>query len=613
MNVESINKRLQQEEEWLRTLDQNLKKSAQLRNDMTKVLDQFGARLQKLQVNVMGKHEKNGRLQKRQQNIQRLIKTIDTTFQFFGKTNELETKIRDGSPSQDLEAYIESMESLYQAIAFFENYPEKRGQVENMRMTLESGFDVIEREFRDIISDNSMKPNMKQLSEGLDENGDLLSGYQKTIQTIKNSDKIARVSSWLLSKGREPRFLNHLANIRGENMRQALAAVYDQEIKQQNAAGTRMLKMVPKRAGRGEKAEKEHKHFANAYDKANVAHLLFGCFLALVTVEEGVLEKILDDVTVRAQVHRGIISKPLAFCIRISGEATNAVDSLLSFLPLMRFLDVHQNQLVTLASNSDLEAPFEQMMRTLRIKCTALLNESVDKLKTEVDKFVPEDGNVHPLTANTLNLLCNLTLHRQTVTQQLLAPTASSPQNTHLLLPKLFARILSALGTCLSRKSELYPDPLLSTIFMINNYTYIAKSLQDEEDALLPVISEQNHQILEFYLSEIGKYEQEYLKSWQGIVSILVSADRVHDRNSLGNILYSFNRDLDAVISRQRLYCISDNGRVQELRGKIKTLLGSRYKALVERCRSEGVDGKLIRYSVDDLAGVIDKLFSPST
>ncbi|CAJ0961423.1 unnamed protein product, partial [Mesorhabditis belari] len=611
MNVDVIDKKLQQEEEWLRSFEINVKKSAQLRNDIEKVLDQFDSRLKKLEQNVMGKHEKNGRLQKRQQNIQRLIRTIDTTFQFYGKTGELETRIRDGSPTQDLDAYLESIDCLQQAIAFFENYPEKRIQIDNMKMTLETGFDVIERDFRDIVSDNTIRCDMKVLIESLDENAELISGRVKAIQTMKSTEKMSKVATWLLSKGRDPRFLNQYSEIRSENMRQTLSQVLAEENRlRESQASNRFYKGISKAAIRGERAVKETRFLSSvAHDRANVAHVLFGCFLALVTVEETIMEKILNEVSVRAQVHRGVIAKPLSLCIRTAVEAMNGIDSLPSLLPLLRHLSTHNNQLITLASNSEMESQFEPMFRSLRIKCKSLLDESVERLKTEVDKFVPEDGNVHPLTANTLNLLCMLTIHRQTVTQQLLVPTAASPQNTHLLMPKLFAKILAALGACLSRKAELYTDPMLASIFKINNYNYIAKSLQDEEDALLPVISEQNHQILEFYLNEIATYEQDYIKSWHGVASTLSGVERAHDRTSLSNIVYTFNREFEATIARQKNFCVADPHRAEQIREKVKKLLLTRYGALVERCRGEGVDQKTIRYSEPTLSAIIDRLF----
>lgn len=40
------------------------------------------------------------------------------------------------------------------------------------------------------------------------------------------------------------------------------------------------------------------------------------------------------------------------------------------------------------------------------------------------------------------------------------------------------ARVLSALGLNLTNKAEMYSDPALKPIFMVNNFNYILKSLK---------------------------------------------------------------------------------------------------------------------------------------
>ena len=68
----------------------------------------FESHIDRLAVNVLPMHDANGRLQIKQQSesrsremvyakiadIQKLIKTIDATVQFYGKTGELELAIR---------------------------------------------------------------------------------------------------------------------------------------------------------------------------------------------------------------------------------------------------------------------------------------------------------------------------------------------------------------------------------------------------------------------------------------------------------------------------------------------------------------------------------------
>ncbi|ETN74344.1 hypothetical protein NECAME_13031 [Necator americanus] len=109
------------------------------------------------------------------------------------------------------------------------------------------------------------------------------------------------------------------------------------------------------------------------------------------------------------------------------------------------------------------DVPFEALMRLLRVKASSYINEFVEKLKNDSNKFVPVDGNVHPITVS---------------------------------------------------------------------------ALEDDEDGLLPVINEQNTQILSFYHSEIEQYINHYMRSWNPCVSTLQGVQRViDDKNTIKNML----------------------------------------------------------------------------
>ena len=57
---------------------------------------------------------------------------IDASIQFYGKTMELENTVRDGSPAQNLDDFLEKMESLKEAMSFFKTHKAYEGKKENM-------------------------------------------------------------------------------------------------------------------------------------------------------------------------------------------------------------------------------------------------------------------------------------------------------------------------------------------------------------------------------------------------------------------------------------------------------------------------------------------------
>ncbi|KAJ1357439.1 hypothetical protein KIN20_015593 [Parelaphostrongylus tenuis] len=155
--ADAIGKKLSQEEEWLRNFKACTKRSEQLREAIDSIIDKFQERLVSLQENVLPMHEINGRIQVKQRNIQRLIRTIDTTIQFYGRTSELESSIKDGDPSHDLEAYLEKWNAFTKQSNFLSLIRTIKTKTENMRMTLETGFSVLEMEYRSVVQKNTIQ------------------------------------------------------------------------------------------------------------------------------------------------------------------------------------------------------------------------------------------------------------------------------------------------------------------------------------------------------------------------------------------------------------------------------------------------------------------------
>ncbi|ULU11919.1 hypothetical protein L5515_001432 [Caenorhabditis briggsae] len=500
--AESIARKLAQEEEWLLNFEKNITKSGQIRQGIEQVVEKFDQRLGLLEKNVLPMHISNGKLQKKQHNIQRLINTIDATLQFYGKTSTVETAINTGNPTAELDSYLENMESLQQAIIFFETHPNYRSQTENMRITLDTGSTV-----------------------------------RKPTQRPEKLDGLADVDS---------------------------------------------------------------------------CHVMCSALLSLLELEEKLMVRAIPDTSKRAQVFRELVSRPLAYVVLQTQKVVNEKDiGIIPLLPLLHLLSQNLARFHNLAANSIGDVQFDSLMRQLQVKCSSYVNEVVEHLNEDTTKFVPPDGNVHPTTASTLNFLSSLTAHRVTVTQHILALTAPQGTNTNLLLPKLFARILSALGSMLKKKANLYDDPTLATIFLLNNYNYIAKTLADEKDGLLPAITEMNSNILSFYHEEISTCTNEYLKSWNGIASVLKSTDRIgEDKQMAKQIMSTFIRDFDQILAQQMDYCISDPKICAHVQSEVRARIWKNYSQLLDACQRLHLFPQGIKYTENTFEMAIKNLFS---
>ncbi|KAF1770455.1 hypothetical protein GCK72_002274 [Caenorhabditis remanei] len=596
--AESIAKKLAQEEEWLLNFEKNIVKSGQIRQGIEKVVDKFDQRLSSLEKNVLPMHISNGKLQKKQHNIQRLINTIDATLQFYGKTSTVENAINNGNPTVDLDPYLENMESLQQAIIFFETHPNYKSQTENMRITLDTGYTMLEKAYKTLLLKHSVNVDPTPFVKNE------LTPRLNDVKILTDEESIIKIGVWLLKQPRVPHhFLGYYSEIRGAQILKNIKNIAEAQKTMQLASRSK-LSTVRKPIQRSDKTD--------ILADVDSCHIMCSSLLSLLELEEKLMMKAIPDTSKRAQVFRELVSRPLIYVVLQTQKVVNEKDiGIVPLLPLLHLLSQNSARFHNLATNSIGDVQFDSLMRQLQVKCSSYVNEVIENLNEDTTKFVPPDGNVHPTTASTLNFLSSLTAYRLTVTQHVLALTAPQGTSTNLLLPKLFARILSALGSMLKKKANLYDDPTLATVFLLNNYNYIAKTLADEQDGLLPAITEMNSNILSFYHEEIATCTNEYLKSWNGIASILKSVDRIgEDKQMAKHIMSTFVRDFDQVLAQQTDYCISDPKISANVQSEVKARIWKNYSLLLDICQRLHVFPQGIKYTENTFEMAIRNLFS---
>jgi len=237
------------------------------------------------------------------------------------------------------------------------------------------------------------------------------------------------------------------------------------------------------------------------------------------------------------------------------------------------------------------------------------LNDFVDQLSNDDSKYVPPDGNVHQVTANTLSFLHQLLQQRVTVTQLL---TSQSQGTASVLLPRLFARILSALGLNLKNKRENYPDEALGAIFMMNNQKHIHKNLM--QDVLLAIVCQQNSEVSAFYENEVQQYLENYLRSWNGVLTACTEFPP-QDKNAIKAAFATFNREFELTLDSHRAFCIADVGLAGTVRNRVKSLIGQPYAKFYNNFSrnlfARNLE-KYLKYDPDQVQLIIDRLFDAS-
>uniref|UniRef100_A0A158Q841 Exocyst complex component 7 n=1 Tax=Elaeophora elaphi TaxID=1147741 RepID=A0A158Q841_9BILA len=612
----SVDAKLQQDSEWLKTFEENLKKSRNLNNEITALLESFRNRLVQLDQSIVPLYEKTSLLRQKQANIRKVLKTVDAMQQFYGRAAELECSIREGNASVEREQFIERMEQLAEAISFFSSHPTYQNQLDSMRLTFESGCCALEKEFRNALLANSVVLDAAIISESLDNEY----GYTRLrgLVTLRNIEQCAQIARWLLTYNPEGSVIKTYADIRCDNMLRTLTAANQQGFSSNSkisislsSKSTGSLRHALRKAtGRSSERYDSAWEWRASDDAVENILVLFGTLLALIEIEAELISKVIADVSAEAKVQQLLFGRPLLYVVERGSSLIDGITcSLIPFLPLLKHINAHYLQLISLGNNAVEDVPYENFMKKVNDKTKDALDGFFDHLTNDTNKFVPTDGNVHQITSNTLNFLNSLMDYRQTVTSLLIATGTKGNPSTHF--PRLFARALSALGLNLKNKAGTYGDETLAAVFLLNNNNYIHNALQS--NGMFAVVGEHNSQVRSFYRSEINTYSKKYLQSWNRVVSIItVDLSTFDDKTTLKNALVAFNAELGRLINAQQDYCLSDVKLACDIKSEIKSLICEPYAEVYARVMrstiSKGTE-KYLKYTPESLGMVIDRLF----
>ncbi|VDP11321.1 unnamed protein product [Onchocerca flexuosa] len=612
----NVDAKLQQESEWLKTFEENLKKSRNLNNEITALLESFQDRLVQLDQSIVPLYEKTALLRQKQANIRKVLKTVDAMQQFYGRAAELESSIREGNASVEREKFIERMEQLAEAISFFSSHPTYQNQLDSMKLTFESGCCALEKEFRNVLLANSVVLDAAVISEFLDNEY----GYTRLrgLVTLRNIEQCAQIARWLLTYNPEGSVIKTYANIRCDNMLRTLTPAAQQgwssnskvgiSLSSKSAASLRQA--LRKATGRSSERYDSAWEWRVSDDTIENILVLFGTLLALIEIEAELISKVIADVSAEAKVQQLLFGRPLLYVLEHGSNLMDGIScSLIPFLPLLKHINAHYLQLLSLGNNAVENVPYESFVKKINDKAKEALDGFFDHLTNDSNKFVPMDGNVHQITSNTLNFLNSLMDYRQTVTNLLIATGAKGNSATHF--PRLFARALSALGLNLKNKAGAYGDETLAAVFLLNNNNYIHNALQT--NGMFAVVGEHNSQVRSFYRSEINAYSKKYLQSWNRVVSIItVDLSTFDDRTTLKNALVAFNAELGRLINVQQDYCFSDVKLARDIKSEIKSLICEPYAEVYARVMRSTISKnteKHLKYTPESLGMVIDRLF----
>lgn len=249
---------------------------------------------------------------------------------------------------------------------------------------------------------------------------------------------------------------------------------------------------------------------------------------------------------------------------------------------------------------------------------------------------MPKDGTVHELTNRTIIFLEPLQDYADTAGAMLLlhgeqaAPSeAVDPKKSKMRLADYITKTLSALGLNLTIKAETYSDPTLRPVFMLNNYHYILKSLK--RSGLLDLIHTWNKDVGQFYEDRINEQKKLYSESWSRVMHYItevhepISQQRIQamensklkdkEKQNIKDKFSGFNKELEDILKIQKGYAIPDPELREQMKKDNKDFIIPAFRMFLDKFKRLNFTKnpeKYIKYSVQDVAEVVDKLFDMS-
>ena len=651
---------------WLR---ETLNRNNQLAGNMCNILDAFEDHLCKLEDTILPIHKETMDLQRRQGNIDKALTLLDEVLNYHNVSSSVKKIIEDG-PTGFLDDYLKSMDRVEDAVKFFkENNPESI-ELSLLSSLNDTGRDLLSKEFRTLLtrhskpvpsvtiydmlsamSDTNMNDDASQTSYD-DANIDHLP--ERTMIELKT------IASWLTTHGTNTDFMSVYAQVRSNTLKFSLQGIKDSGNAVQNQvsiagrAKATPVTINPKRPTRirrdgrkGSTKLQETTHKRQPLFQANETNLMeeeensevtkfitcTGALLKLMQSERALLQSIIPEnnqVAILSHLLNETIQQHIndgeALC-NMAKKFYNKLDhsSIQIIFPVLKYLRSlsHEFDAVLRSANVDARKKFFTLYTLFETSGYKAMCEFIEKLKeTEKHITMPKDGTVHEVTTNVMVFLEDLVKFSET-TGVILATNEESTGFSSKDNEKYVADYISNALMCLSRslalKAKSYDTIGLQSIFMLNNFNYIIKSL--EKTGLMSMLKEHGIPDIEKqYMDTIDEETKQYEKSWNKVISHLLevnsplSQEKLAEALSKGHLkdkykqgikdkFKGFNTDFDDLKQVHRFYALPDPELRKSLYKRISNLVVQLYSAFLLRYRDINFTKnpeKYIKYSLDE-------------
>ncbi|GAB4828550.1 hypothetical protein Ancab_018210 [Ancistrocladus abbreviatus] len=334
-----------------------------------------------------------------------------------------------------------------------------------------------------------------------------------------------------------------------------------------------------------------------------------------------------------------------AVIIRLVNFAEAVVMTKRSPEKLFKFLDMYEtlrDLVPTMDKSLYTEQCAEVLKSELSLVCSWLGEAAIfifceleNSIKIENAKTPVPSGAVHPLTRYTMNYLKYACEYKDTLEQvfqhhhkvdqsqeyseaaaggQKQTDEKQEEEEKQSPFAAQLKTILDLLDANLEAKSNLYRDPSLRYIFLMNNGRYMLKNIRGSPE-IHQVVGDQWSRKRS---SDMRHYHKSYQReTWSKVLQCLNQEGlqvngKVYKPN-LKERFKNFNQLFDEIHKTQSTWVVSDDQLQSELRVSISAVMIPAYRSFVARFGQYFTPGrqteKYIKYQPEDIEAAIDELF----
>ncbi len=675
-----IEAKLEVERQNLTWLQESLGKSSHLAKNMGAILDSFEDHLCKLEDTILPIHKETMDLQRRQGNIDKTLVLLDEVVNYHNVSNNVRKVIEDG-PTGYLDVYLKNMEKVEDAIRFFKlNNPESI-ELSLLKSMNDTGKELLGKEFRTLLKRHSKAVpvvTIYDLLNAMNENSSSDSASQSSVDDgsidhlpERTMIELRTIASWLTVHGPNTDFMSVYSQVRSNAFRLSL-----QGIKDGNMSSTSLVSVTgkqnktptginPKRPTLRMRQGKRGSIKIQEYNPGHRRQSSFptvdpsiieeeensevtkfitctGALLKLMQSEKTLMQAIIPDQH-QVPIFSHLINETIQLHLN-DGEAlcssakklVNKLDhsAVLMILPVLKYLRTLSPDFdaVLRMANVETRKKFFTLYSLFESTGHKAMFEFVEKLKeTEKHITMPKDGTVHEVTTNVMVFLEDLVKYSETTGIILASKEDSSVKsslNHDRFVGDYISQALTSLSRSLALKAKSYDTIGLQSVFMLNNYNYIIKSL--EKTGLMSLLKQYGHPYLESEYKETMDEEMKgYEKSWNKVINHLLevnaplTAEKLSEAMARGHLkdkhkqgikdkFKGFNYDFDDLKQVHRIYAMPDPGLREALYHRISEVVVPLYSTFLLRYRDVQFTKnpeKYIKYSLDDFKRNLSGMF----